>query len=377
MYSHIFLYRLRCLLRDKDMLFWTVVFPVILLSLMHATIMAIPQDGGLPAIRVALVDSDELRAETAFLQVVDTIASKGSWLSYELVGAQEAERLLREGGVIGIIEGGRPLRWRTASPGLRQSLVKAFLDQYVQGSSALGALVAERPEAWAALGSGFEPARDRLLRDESDRRKGSVFLVTYFALIAMACFYGGYFGLYEAIEIQASLSARAARLNLSPCHKLKVFLSNTVASLCVHYAGLLLLLAFLRFVIKVDFGRRYPELLVLCLVGSLLAIVLGCLVSLLLKAPENAKNAVVTGISMVGSILAGLMVPGVKHLVESKAPLARWLNPVGLLADGCYALYFDESGSRFVITVAVLAAYALAIGALVYAILRRRTYDSL
>ena len=45
----------------------------------------------------------------------------------------------------------------------------------------------------------------------------------FYTLIAMACFYGGFLGMREITDIQADISALAARVNAAPVHKLKPF----------------------------------------------------------------------------------------------------------------------------------------------------------
>lgn len=55
----------------------------------------------------------------------------------------------------------------------------------------------------------------------------------FYALIAMTCLYGCFIGFGSAITLQANLTALAARRCVTPTHKLKLILSEQIASFCL------------------------------------------------------------------------------------------------------------------------------------------------
>ena len=108
-------------------------------------------------------------------------------------------------------------------------------------------------------------------------------VIYFYALIAMACLYGSMYGLEEVNRVQANLSAKAARINIAPVHKLKVFTAGVLAALLMHFTGLLILLAYMHFVLGVAFGEHLIQLLVVIFVGSIMGISMGTFISAIVK----------------------------------------------------------------------------------------------
>jgi len=378
MYRHIFSYRLRTILRDRELVFWTLAFPVLLASLFRIVFANIGQGGSLLPIPVAIVQDQNYLADQAFGSVVDELSRGDSALLLpSLVDAAAAEALLRSGQVSGVIKVDAGRHLSVASSGLRQSILRSFLDQYERSQAIVGDLLAERPAALPELVAHFRQSASYTSAVRLSSREPNELLILYFALLAMACFYGSYFGLTEVGDIQANLTKRAARINLSPLPKLRSFLASAAAAWLIHFGGQLVLLAFLRWVLAVDFGSQWPLLLLATLVGSMLSLGIGALVGVAVKGSENLVNGLVTAFNMVGAMLAGLMFPGMKFLVARHLPALRWLNPVGLLADSYYALYYFDDYRRFGLNLLILCAYTIGCLVAVYLLLRRRRYASI
>lgn len=375
MNSHMFRYRLRVLLRDKEMVFWTILFPILLATLFSIAFANIETGGSLLPIPAAVVSPSEDSA----LDEVLTQVSKGDdpLLKVHRVELSTARELLRDGEVAGIILPGDPVSLEVASSGLGQSVLRSFLDQYVQAQAGINRIARENPDALPGAVRALGVVMDFTQEQVPGRAPLNLLMVFYFALLAMSSFYGGYYGLAEALDIQANLSSRGARVSLAPVHKLSGLLSSAGASLVIHFLTQLLLLAYLRIVLGVDFGTQLVLVIPTTLMGSVLSISLGAFIGSALPWGENIKNGVITAVSMIGSLLAGLMFPGLKHLVYQHAPLAAKLNPVGLLADAYYALYYFPNLERYYQNLGLLAVYALIFILGSYLFLRRRSYDSI
>ena len=67
----------------------------------------------------------------------------------------------------------------------------------------------------------------------------------------------------SAITLQANLTALAARRCVTPTHKLKLILSEQIASFLLGYFDVIVLLIYLRYILKLDFqGKIGPMLLI-------------------------------------------------------------------------------------------------------------------
>jgi ABC-2 type transport system permease protein len=203
-------------------------------------------------------------------------------------------------------------------------------------------------------------------------------LVNYFyTLIAMACMYGGFFGMRETTDIQADISPLAARINTAPVHKLKAFISSICAALLIHLAEVLALLGFIRYVLNIDFGPRAGYVLLTTVIGSITGIFFGAFISALVKKSEGIKVAVLIGVSMLGSFLAGMMYIDIKYLISLNAPFLSWINPVNLLTDAFYSLYYLDNLSRYALNIGVLSGFTVLFCTSTYLIIRRRKYAGL
>lgn len=378
MFSHIFSYRLKTILRDREMVFWAMVFPLLMATLFKIAFANITAAGTILPVPLAVI-TDAAYHDDQVLQETLLRVSRSDQPLLELfpVSREEAEALLFNDEVAGYLEAGRPLRLHVTSSGIKQSILRTFLDQYSQYQSTAETIISRNPEALDEFISQMERQISYATPQPLGRNQPDQVLVFYFALLAMACFYGCYYGLIEAKEIQANLSYRAARVNMSPVHKLKAFLASSAASLTIHFSAQILLLMYLRFILKVDFAEQFLFVLVACFTGCVLSLALGALIGSGLKVSENLKDGIATAIGLVGSFLAGLMYPGMKQIVSVHFPVMKWINPVGILADSYFALFFYEGYSRYFLNLTLLLTFTLIFITAVYLLIRKRHYDSI
>ena len=71
----------------------------------------------------------------------------------------------------------------------------------------------------------------------------------FYALIAMSCLYGSFWGMRNTTEIQADLSALGARRSIAPTHKLKAVSSDILAALVIHFSEILITVGYIAFVL--------------------------------------------------------------------------------------------------------------------------------
>jgi ABC-2 type transport system permease protein len=378
MFVHIFTYRLKCLLRDRETVFWTFMFPIILAVFYNMAFSGLNKGEVFKAINIAVVDNEQYRDDVSFKTAMEEV-SKGEDRLFNLTvtSEQNAERLLQDNSIAGYIVAGNPPKLVVNKSGMNQSIIKNFMDNYVQTVSVAKSILAENPAAGQKL---FESIADRrqYVREVSGTSAEPDNVLNYFySLIAMACLYGGFFGMREITDIQADISPLAARVNTAPVHKLKAFISSVCAAFLVHVAEILTLLVFLRFVIKIDFGTKTGCVLLTAIVGSAAGIAFGALVSAMVKKSENVKVGVIISISMIGSFLAGMMYQGMKYIVAKNVPVLSWVNPINLVTDAFYCLYYYDGFSRYSLNLGALMIFIFACCSAIYLIIRRRRYASL
>jgi ABC-2 type transport system permease protein len=381
MIERIFFYRLKTILRDKEMVFWTIFFPILLASLFRIAFANLGQVTEIFPIPTAVVDNDAFQADSAFREMLTAVSNDsgetGAVLDLSRVSREEAEALLLAGSIYGFIVPGVEMQLIVDESGLHQSILGLLLDQYLQSSSTAGTVISRNPAAAEDFIRELELRTSYIRTEALGKNNPDRLFVFYFALLAMACFYGGYYGLVEAFDIQGNLSPRAARINMSPIHKLKALLASSSAAVFIHLCSQMVLLAFMHVVLKVRFGAQLPLVIFATLVGSTLSIALGIFIGTVVRGSENFKNGMVTAVSMIGALFAGLMLPELKYIVSERFPLINRINPVNLLADAYYALYFFEGFRRYSQNLLILLLFTVFFTAASYFFMRRRNYDSL
>ncbi len=375
MFRHIFIYRLKVLMKNKSMIFWTLIFPIALAGFFRLAFGGLTEQGTFRAIDVAVVE--EVRQE-GFMDVMESLSTGDDRLfEVVIVDMDTARGLLDDESVAAIITVQDTIGMTVNQSGFGQSIVKSFLDQYNNTANAVSNILAENPAAYESIAEDLRSRVTYTVEEPVTNAKMDITLNYFYALIAMASLYGGFFGLEEVNNIQANLSVHAARVNVAPVHKLKTFLYSTSASLLIQYTNMLVFLAYLRFILNVDFGDKFVLILVTTFVGSLVGLSLGAFVSALLKSSEDVKTGILIGTTMTGSFLAGMMFGDMKYIIQTQYPIVAILNPVNLLSDAFYALYFYDDYVRYSQNIAILLAFTFVFCSATYLIIRRRKYASL
>ena len=99
--------------------------------------------------------------------------------------------------------------------------------------------------------------------------------------------YSSFWGLRNTIDLQADLSAQGARRSVAPTHKINVVLADAAAALVISFAEVLILLAYLVFVLGISFGNQLGYVLLTCLAGSVAGVSLGNLIGTVSSGGEG------------------------------------------------------------------------------------------
>lgn len=383
MFSHIFLTRLKCIFRDRGMIFWAFVFPLLLATLFRAAFSNLSSAWNFSRFDVAVVDSAAFRGDAAFNGALDAVdgksTTKGSQVLMRLTYCSRgrADELLKDGKVAGVIDyaGGPKLIIDTT--GIDQSILKAFLDQYTVTTDAAKTIIAKNPAAAAAVMSSAMASADFLKDTPLTKAKPDSTLGYYYALLAMTCLYGGLMGLQEVSFTQANLTPQGARVSIAPVKKSKLFLGSICAAAVAQFVCVLALIALLAFVFGIDFGGKVPAIILAGAVGSLTGVSFGAFLGAVLKKGEGIKTGVLIGSTLVMSFLSGLMVGQMKDIVAQHAPVLAVLNPANAIADSFYSLYYYDTYSRFLSNMAILLCFSAVFFFAVFLIMRRQRYESI
>jgi ABC-2 type transport system permease protein len=380
MFMHIFGYRLKCLARDREMVFWTLIFPLILATMFHfAFDQLMGRQETFRPIRAAVVGSDAYRQNVAFRQALDALSGPGEGQLIELTVTddREARRLLEEGAISGVITVDDPIGLTVSQSGIEQSILKSILDEYAHTYATITGILEEHPTDPAGLLREIGQVRTYTQQISFSSAEPNTTLNFFYALIAMTCLYGGFWGLRNTTDMQADLSPQGARRSVAPTHKFGVVLYDSAAALTINLAEVTVLLAYLMLVLRVKFGNQVWYVLLTCLAGCIAGVSFGAFIGTFARKSEGVKTAILSASSMTMSFLAGMMMVNMKDIIARKAPILSYINPAALITDAFYSLYILEGHRRFFLNIALLLLISLAICILSFLNLRRDRYASL
>lgn len=175
----------------------------------------------------------------------------------------------------------------------------------------------------------------------------------------------------------ANMSSQGKRISISPTSKFKIILGSLLSSYLVQMIGLLLVILYTIFALNVNYGNNLLYVIILSLVGSLAGLSLGLFVSCAFKVREESKLGIMISITMAGCFLAGMMGITLKYIIDTNIPLLNKINPVAMITDGFYSLYYYTTLNRYIFNVVSLLLFSLVFIIVSILFLRRQKYDSI
>jgi ABC-2 type transport system permease protein len=104
---------------------------------------------------------------------------------------------------------------------------------------------------------------------------------------------------------------------------------------------------------------------------------MGATVGVWVKKKAEVKEAILTVVVLGGGFLSGMMLSDIKYYIADKFPLLGYINPVNLVTDAMYSLYYFDTYERFYLNAAVLCVITVVLCVLSYIGIRRKDYASI
>ncbi len=371
MFLHIFKYKLKTLIMEKEGLFWTLFFPVILSTLFYFAFGNLNASEKMEKVNISLVESSA--SDTNFTKALEDT----NMFNIQKTSADEAKKLLSDGKISGYISNDDGIKLTVKKTGLQESIINSVLDQYAQINSTVNTVFMLNPQGNITELMGTLQAPPEYLERVPVSETNNTNVVYFYALLAMTCLSAATFGAYDVTNIQANQSQRAARLSVSPTHKLKIFLASICGTIVFQFVSILIVLAYMSGILNVDFGNSMGYVVMMCLVSTFMGVTMGTAIGSLMKAKENVKIAIISSFCMVCCFLAGMMSADVKYIVQSKFPPISYINPANLITDGFLSLYYYKSPNQYFLSLGILAGFSVIFSAITYLVLRRQKYASI
>lgn len=377
MLFHNIKYTFLSMIRTKEVIFWSLVFPLALATFMYLAFGKINEvTENLETIDVAVVES--VQNEMFDKILVEVSNGESPLLNPMKMNSQDAVSALDGKEVDGIIHVDDTISLSVRENGLNATILSSFVDRYLQNEATLTQIAKNNP---LALNSAIEALSDdtSYFKEEKLTDGNTDNLSNYFyAVFAMSCLFASFTGISSVFSIQGNLSPLGQRRCVAPTKKLHVVLTLFLTNEIVQFTIELITFAYMSLVLGLDLSNKYPALFLLLFVASSFGLTMGMFIGSLKKpVTEGAKMGIGVAISMALSVMADLCVSGLMNTIEHTVPIINRLNPAALISDSFYALNTYSDYSRYTSNMVNLSAMTLILFTLTILTVRRNRYASI
>lgn len=376
MLGHYFKYSFRSILRTKEVLFWTLMFPIALATFMHMAFGNIyDTEEVFKKIPVAVIENVENKT---FDSTVQSLSTENGILELKSAdNMDKAEKMLKEDKIKGIFVVDKDISLVVNASGMKETILNMVLTQYKQYNKIIQETLEKNPQ-------NVESVIKILMSKASFYTEKSVsegnlneFVTYFYAIFAMSCLFAGFSGVDRAANMQADATSLGIRRTLAPNSKLYLILTEFFSALVVQVIFNVIAFLYMKFVLNIDFGTKYAAILLIFIMGSGIGIAMGMIVGCLRNIGQEAKIGIVCAVSMGLSVMADLVANGVKDAIEHHAPIINRINPAALIVDSFYSLNVYDTYERFAKDMALLGIIIFALLFVSFLLVRRVRYASI
>lgn len=394
----------RTLLLTPSAVIWTLIFPIVLATVFNFMFEPMRSTGSVEAVKVAVV-ADDAWEDSPFSQVVDTLSEADEPLLavHPVAGEEEARVLLAEGSVAGayvVDAAGESTATPSASAAgapriilapagsgtssdasydVNRAILESVATSYLQRVALIEDLSAHDPAALSdpiALDLGVSVREVSFTHAQPDSM-----VRFYYALLGMASIFAAQLAGESVWRLQPTSSAAGARRAVSGTSRMRLLIPTIGACWAVSTTFLVIAFGYICLTAHIDFSGREG----LCLVGiaasSLLSCGIGALVGALPgRMGSDSRRGILTALTCLLSLFAGLYGEPTMELADTVAhvfPAATWLNPVCLIRDLFYTVYYYDTLVPFSLRLAACAGIAAVLLAVSAACMRRSAHEHL
>lgn len=358
MFFNLFRYRIAVLVRQKTVMFWSLVFPILLGTLFFLGFGNSNEIAESFSSIDAAVCADNSMESAVFSEIIKQVEYGEGKKMFNICETDydTAVKKLQADEIKVIICAGSEFKVISSENGMSQSIAKQFVDQYVRVMAMYNDVYELNPDNMNEILGRIQEEVDCIDSVSLGGEKVDSILQYFYALIAMTCMYGSFVGLSNAEDIQANTSPLGARRVIAPVHHMKLIIADMLAGFTLHFVEIVIAWLYLRFVLGLEIGTQPALFLLVCFFGSLIGVGMGTFIGAVSKGNMNKRIAISLSISMITSALAGLMVHQLKYIVQVHAPILNMINPAALITDSFFCLTVYSDYKQFTINIAILAA---------------------
>lgn len=377
------LYKMKCMLKSREILFWSLCFPILLGTMFNFSFGSINEQYQFMQIDVGIVNSDEEDHLKDVLNEIRTDDDREMFLVTEYDNGDSAEEDLKKEKIAAVIDPSNDYAVTVLKSDINTTIVKSVVDEYIANAALVEEVAAEccqenHPERLEQFMEDFADTEEVVISEIPLKgRDKDAFTQYFFALLAMTCLIASQCGLEIGNNIQPDLSTLGARRNVSPMKKMTQVFYDFIASLFLYCIIATIVVFVCIYGFHRDFGDSLFLVLLATWVGSFTGMTTGTMISVWIKGSRMTKSAICTAYFLVSSFLAGLQWGDIVHIIEKNCPLVNRINPGTLIVNSYSSLMVFGDVREYSKNVLTLAAIGILFLVMSILKLRREKYANL
>lgn len=374
MFKHNLKYSLKILLKNKSLIFWTFIFPILLGTLFKMAFSNIENSETLKIIDIAVVNDVNFNNDVTLKETIKYLSdetNEDKLFNTKYVDKDSASELLKNNDISGYIEvKNNNVIVNVNKNGINETIIKYVVDEVIRNNKIYENFIKEGRNPYE-ITSAVKSKLNNISNENLSYTN-----IEFYTLLAMTALYGGLISMFISNKHQPNISAAGKRTSISCIKKSTLIFTNLLASYIIEVIGLFIVLAYTIYVLKADFGPNLALVILITLAGALSGLAIGLVISLL-KVKENAKTGILIGTTMMMSFFSGMYGITMKYVIDKNIPVINKINPTSLITDAYYSLYYYDTYSRYITNLVLLLLISgLLIGVSIIK-LRRNRYDSI
>lgn len=376
MFLHNFKYEFLQTIRQKEVIGWMILFPIILSTFFYVAFGNLYEtDDMFSEIDIAVV---EVKEDDIFNTVLDELSTGDKPLfSVKYTDRENAGQLLKNGDVISIIYVDDEITMSAMAEGIAPSIVKSFLEQYTNQKTIITETAKTNPDKLESVIKALSTELDCMNTKQLSNGNMDPYITYFYNLIAMVALFGTTSGVFSATQNQGNLSAIGARKCVSPTHKLKTTIASLLAASAAQLVCVFISITYIVFILRIDMGDKIQMIYLSGVTGTFAGTSLGFFIGSIGRTAESTKFGIAFTVSMISCFLSGLMIADTKPIFSQYCPIVNRLNPAALISDLFYCLSIYDDYSRYMSITATLLIMTVAFTAGGFLLTRRKKYASI
>lgn len=389
MFWHNLKYSLKILFRNKALLFWTFIFPIILGTFFKLAFSNIENSEELKTIDIAVIDSDNYQNNVIFKDALLELSKEPKLFNLKVTDLNNAKKMLEDNKISGYLTFEQGAVDITINRnGINETIIKYVVDEIQSESVIINDLVnralseennKDKPINYEKIyQEALSISQDNAIKlNNISNSNLSYTMIEYYTLIAMSALYGALISMFIINKTNPTTDSVGKRVSVSSISKSSLIISGLLASYIVQLIGLATLFGYTIFALKVDYGSKILPVIFLGIISSFAGLSLGTFIASMLKTNENTKTGILISLTMLFCFLSGMMGITMKYIIDKYVPIINKINPASMITDGLYSLYYYNTLDRYYFNIISLIIFSLVLILISLNRLRRQKYDSI